>query len=175
MPSVVNYKPLYRESIVYPAIEKWIIEHQMTIKDFSKLIDVSYTHTVNLLHGYHEPRMWIIRSILNVTGLTFDEAFCSTKPLKRQRHVFCYRQLSSNNRTWEAYWPNMDALFKSRKLRLDDVAIMIGSYRQNIKKIVTSKNGTEPDMSLYVIKKFLEATNDTFEHLFALPVQEVTE
>lgn len=122
-----------------------------------------------LLHGYHEPRMWIIRSILNVTGLTFDEAFCSTKPLKRQRHVFCYRQLSTNNRAWEAYWPNMGTLFKSRKLRLDDVAIMIGSYRQNIKKIVTSKNGTEPDMSLYVIKKFLEATNDTFEHLFALP------
>lgn len=46
MPSIVNYKPLYRESIVYPAIEKWIIEHQMTIKDFSKLIDVSYTHTI---------------------------------------------------------------------------------------------------------------------------------
>lgn len=137
--------------------------HQLRIKDFAELIDVSYNHTACILHGYHEPRLRIIRKILNVTGLTFTEAFCTAMPLKRHR---------TYTREWEAYWPNLEALFKEKKIRLIDLANEFDTYGKGVRLMVTAKNGKEPDMSLYYVKRFLEITGDTFEHLFALPESE---
>ena len=40
-----TFRQSYRASIVYPEIEKWMMTHQLRIKDFAELIDVSYNHT----------------------------------------------------------------------------------------------------------------------------------
>ncbi len=169
MPAPLEYKPLYRDSIIYPEIEKWLNTRQMSMKRFSELIGVSYNHTVRILHGYNEPRMNIVRKILKVTGLSFENAFCRNIPLKCQRHVFCYRQTVNHNRKWKIYWPNFEKLSKERNLRWDDIAMMVDVHGPYVKRMLINENGVEPNMSLYFIKKFLEATNDTFEHLFALP------
>jgi transcriptional regulator with XRE-family HTH domain len=167
-----TFRQSYRASIVYPEIEKWMMTHQLRIKDFAELIDVSYNHTACILHGYHEPRLRIIRKILNVTGLTFTEAFCTTMPLKKQRRDYYASRNRTYTREWEAYWPNLETLFKEKKIRLIDLANEFDTYGKGVRLMVTAKNGKEPDMSLYYVKRFLEITGDTFEHLFALPESE---
>ena len=60
---------------VFPNIDKWFVEQNMTIEKFAQRIGI-YPNTFSIwMLGKHEPLLWGIRAILKETGMTFEEAF----------------------------------------------------------------------------------------------------
>lgn len=68
-----------RKGIVYPNISKWLRDNNLSIKEFSVLL--GYAHTNNsdklrrLLKGKQQFKMNEILKILEITKMTFEEAF----------------------------------------------------------------------------------------------------
>lgn len=171
MPKLKAYKRIYKGTIVYPGLEKYIQDHEMTLKAFSESIGISYSHTACILHGLREPYMSSIRKILKTTGLTFDEAFgVDIGSIKPRSHVWCYREAKGKKRHWKIYWPAIEKLARERDLRWEDISRLANiPDPKNAPKMLVSKDGREPNMSMYYIKKLIEGTGEPFETLFALP------
>lgn len=64
----------------FPAIRRWIRSHGMTVTQFASAVGVSSTAIYYMLSGTTEPSLHIVRGILTVTGMTFEEAFQEAEP-----------------------------------------------------------------------------------------------
>ncbi len=64
-----------KHSIVYPNIERWMIENNMSIRSLSKLCGKSHVCLWRNLVGETSPQLETCTQICNATGLTFEEAF----------------------------------------------------------------------------------------------------
>ena len=78
--------PVYRERFiektysVYPAIDKWMNENMVSYRKLIDMLGYAYsspTHTrlKRILMGTYEPRKTQIDGILELTGLSYEEAF----------------------------------------------------------------------------------------------------
>ena len=60
---------------IYPNIRKFLVQEQLTCRDFSGEFGLSYATLYNTLTGKAEPRKKTIDRILECTGLSYEEAF----------------------------------------------------------------------------------------------------
>lgn len=63
------------ESIVYPNLREWIVDHRYTINHFAKTITRSKRVNYLWLYGKSNPSFSTITAVLKLTGLTFEKAF----------------------------------------------------------------------------------------------------
>lgn len=63
------------QKIVYPGLKQYLVENKMSVRKLSFLIGTQYQTALNTLHGKSKPGMDVINKILQVTGLTYEEAF----------------------------------------------------------------------------------------------------
>lgn len=67
------------DGVIYPNIKKWMIENKVPICDFVKMIDKQKNYSVLIRSFLTDKRTRvnceIIKSILQITGMTFEEAF----------------------------------------------------------------------------------------------------
>lgn len=69
------------ESMIYPNIAKWLMGNDVSVGELSEMLDKSSNRSAvklsHKLHGKHIRGLAIseIRKILEITGLTFEEAF----------------------------------------------------------------------------------------------------
>lgn len=62
--------------VIYPAIGKWMREKNLTMGQFSEICIHCSSHCLrNFLFGESKGSIDLIKSILKVTGMTFEEAF----------------------------------------------------------------------------------------------------
>ena len=61
--------------IVFPNIEKWVQSHGLSRKAFSDLLNRSYSNDIYWMTGKGYPSFLTIKCVLEVTGMTFEEAF----------------------------------------------------------------------------------------------------
>ena len=59
----------------YPVIESYIIEHNLSLREFARLCGVPSSTMCRLLKGDTEPSKSTIDKILAVTGLSYEECF----------------------------------------------------------------------------------------------------
>ena len=72
-----NHASRYKKrNIIYPNIEKWLIEHNMSVTHFARLCGYSNSVPIRncIIYG-HDPRMRTIQSILKITEMPFEVAF----------------------------------------------------------------------------------------------------
>ena len=60
---------------IYPNIGRWIVESRITQPVFGEMVDVSTNTIHHYLSGEREPNKKTIDKILEVTGMTYEEAF----------------------------------------------------------------------------------------------------
>lgn len=60
---------------VYKGIAKWMTENDVSCYKFSALCGLEHNNMMNILKGKHNPSKYTIDSILDVTGLTYENAF----------------------------------------------------------------------------------------------------
>lgn len=60
---------------VYPNLAAWLRDRNMSRKKFSELIGASANAVNEWLRGKYGPNKYYIDKILEVTGLTYEEAF----------------------------------------------------------------------------------------------------
>ena len=68
------------DDLIYPNIARWLFENQVSMAAFSQSMgkgkrNSSYTRIVECLHGKRRFDISEIKKILEVTGMTFEEAF----------------------------------------------------------------------------------------------------
>ena len=63
------------QKIVYPGLKQYLVENKMSVRKLSFLIGTQYQTALNALCGKSKPGMDVINKILQVTGLTYEEAF----------------------------------------------------------------------------------------------------
>lgn len=63
------------QKIVYPGLKQYLVENKMSVRKLSFLIGTQYQTALNTLCGKSKPGMDVINKILQVTGLTYEEAF----------------------------------------------------------------------------------------------------
>ena len=76
-----NYTSRYRKrDIIYPNIQKWLFEHNMSITHFARLCGYSNSVPIRncIIYGY-DPKMRMINAILKVTDMSFEVAFYRDK------------------------------------------------------------------------------------------------
>ena len=61
----------YKYKFVFPAIEKWMQEHGYTRKSFLREVGGGE----HWMTGFCNPSYKVIRNVLELTGMTFEEAF----------------------------------------------------------------------------------------------------
>lgn len=59
----------------YPSIEKYMIDHNLSLREFSRRCDMPSSTMCRLLKGDTEPTKSTIDKILAATGLSYDECF----------------------------------------------------------------------------------------------------
>lgn len=63
------------KKVIYPAIKEWLRLNQTSIHQLSKQSGLSATYLYRILYGKCLPGGKAIKSILSITGLTYEEAF----------------------------------------------------------------------------------------------------
>lgn len=64
--------------VIYKGIQEWLIKHKMSLHDFCIKCGEYFgcnSRTWRFLIGDHKGNIFIIKKILDVCGLTFEEAF----------------------------------------------------------------------------------------------------
>lgn len=68
------------KSVVYPGIRNWMLKNRVTISEFHNLLNENVKSSVDtrrfLTEKSRKESIDIIRKILQVTSMTFEEAFC---------------------------------------------------------------------------------------------------
>ena len=65
----------YTGKVVYPNILKWLDDHDMTFLDFAIETGLGDNAAANVIYGRHDPQKHVIDKILELTGMTYEEAF----------------------------------------------------------------------------------------------------
>ena len=76
--SYVPYIEFERNEICemkYPSIEKYMTDHNLSLREFARQCDMPSSTMCRLLKGDTEPSKSTIDKILTVTGLSYDECF----------------------------------------------------------------------------------------------------
>lgn len=63
------------KKIIYPTIKDWVRSNGTNIRELAEKAGISYQHLIFVLYGEREPGLKVIKRILDVTGLTYEEAF----------------------------------------------------------------------------------------------------
>lgn len=87
--STRSVRSYYNETFIYPNISRWMRENRISANNFSKMIGVSQMTVSNNLRGKTPPSKKTIDKILEVTGMTYEEAFYvssenSNQPLREE-------------------------------------------------------------------------------------------
>lgn len=64
-----------RDKSVYPAINRWMEERNITMAYLSEMCGLSKGTISNTLNGRNSPTKYVIDKILLVTGLKYEDAF----------------------------------------------------------------------------------------------------
>ena len=64
-----------RYTIIYPNIERWLLEHNLSIRDLAKMCGGTHVGIWKNLIGETTPRLGMCTKICNATGLPFEVAF----------------------------------------------------------------------------------------------------
>lgn len=59
----------------YPSIEKYMADHNLSLREFARRCDMSSSTMCRLLNGDTELSKSTIDKILTVTGLSYEECF----------------------------------------------------------------------------------------------------
>ena len=59
----------------YPSIEKYMADHNLTLREFARRCDMPSSTICRLLNGQTEPSKSTIDKILGVTGLSYEVCF----------------------------------------------------------------------------------------------------
>lgn len=59
----------------YPNIQRWLSEHEMAYREFARKVGTTDCTICKMLNGTSETRLYIVKGVLEVTGMTFEEAF----------------------------------------------------------------------------------------------------
>ncbi len=70
---------------IYPNIASWMNRNGITAVKLADLLGMNHTTVSEGLKGNREPRMLLIRGILRLSGMTFEEAFALKEPQAEQR------------------------------------------------------------------------------------------
>ena len=63
----------------YPSIEKYMTDHNLSLRGFARQCDMPSSTMCRLLNGQTEPSKSTIDKILAVTGLSYEECFREEK------------------------------------------------------------------------------------------------
>lgn len=63
------------EKYKYKNLAKWIYGNGYNLSTFSAAINTYAPHFNNMMLGHHDPSKKVIDKILDVTGMTYEEAF----------------------------------------------------------------------------------------------------
>ena len=63
------------EKYKYKNLVKWIYDNGYKLSTFPVAINISVSNFNNLMSGHHDPSKKVIDKILDVTGMTYEEAF----------------------------------------------------------------------------------------------------
>lgn len=77
------------ELYIYPNISRWMQKNRVCASKLSKMIGTSASTVTNMLNGSVSTTKRIIDKVLEVTGMTYEEAFCvsnenSSQPLQKE-------------------------------------------------------------------------------------------
>lgn len=61
----------------YPNLGKWMAEHKVSISRFAKATGMSYKYLRDFFDGKASPSFRKIQRILEVTGMTYEQAFAT--------------------------------------------------------------------------------------------------
>ena len=64
----------------YPNIQRWLSEHKMSYRAFAEKVGTTDCTICKMLNGSSETRLYIVKGVLEVTGMTFEEAFQEEDP-----------------------------------------------------------------------------------------------
>lgn len=59
----------------YPVIEKYMLDHNLSLREFARRCGIPSSTMCRLLNGETEPVKSTIDKILTVTGLSYEECF----------------------------------------------------------------------------------------------------
>lgn len=163
MSAPINYHPTYKKEIIYPNIDKWMQENDMYIVDLAASADMAHSYTCDLLHGKTLPKMRTIREILDVTKMSFEDAFYNPNEVVTAK-VHDKKKVIATN--WDTYWPEITKYFLQNNFNNQDVARILYCSSGAVVNNFVKTHSSEPNISYIHIKRLLVATNDTFEHLF---------
>lgn len=60
---------------IYPGISAWLRSRHMSLMALSKTLGIAYCHIYRIVNGRISPTKRYIDKILQVTGMTYEEAF----------------------------------------------------------------------------------------------------
>lgn len=63
------------EKYKYKNLVKWIYDNGYNLSTFSEAINIGVPNFNSLVLGHHDPSKKVIDKILDVTGMTYEEAF----------------------------------------------------------------------------------------------------
>lgn len=70
-----DYKGFINVICIWPGIKLWMWDNDVNMIKFAELVGV-HVHTISAnFRGLTDMRMYTVRRILEVTGLTFEQAF----------------------------------------------------------------------------------------------------
>lgn len=70
--------PRYR----FPNIVRWMMQHNISQAEFARQMGMRDSTVSNIIMGRTEPRLYTIKSVLEVTGMPFEKAFREAKGWK---------------------------------------------------------------------------------------------
>lgn len=75
---IVNTHDMRREKVIYKGVKSWIFDHEMSLHDFCIKCGEPYganSKTYKFLIGKHKGNISIIRTIMDICGMSFEDAF----------------------------------------------------------------------------------------------------
>lgn len=60
---------------IYPNMGNYMVEHKISLKEFSEKCEIQYWTLSNYMNGKSEPSIGAIKRMLQFTGMSFEEAF----------------------------------------------------------------------------------------------------
>lgn len=63
------------EKYKYKNLAKWIYDNGYSLPTFSVAINIGVSNFNNMMLGHHDPSKKVIDKILDITGMTYEEAF----------------------------------------------------------------------------------------------------
>lgn len=64
----------------YKNITNWLQKNEMTSNELAKLLYITANSVSNKLNGKSDFTLWEVKKIIEITGMSFEEAFEETKP-----------------------------------------------------------------------------------------------